>query len=317
MTRIFQFIFDYAYDCFHHLWQSHHSPFSNLASKLGYQIIITAHTLEKGLSLPVPRTLFGLEKIKQLCALLARYPTNADPFPVAMALGAIDGYTAFHRSAGIANPLLDDLDVCVRRISGERKVKPCGGIKSVHGVNQAVKDKTLTYSDFIASRYSSRWFQAVVIPGELINKIVEVALRCPSQCNRQGTRLHFYNEPTRIQSLLELQGGGKGFSQYVTSLFLVTYDAIAWGGSGQRNQGYIDASLLAMSLIYACHAEGIASCPLNLAVSIRRELLIKQMGKVPSNERVVMMIAVGFPDNNAGVAAMSMRRTVEKVLVLH
>ena len=92
---------------------------------------------------------------------------------------------------------------------------------------------------------------------------------------------------------------------------------MAWGGPQQRNQLYVDGGLFSMNLMLAAHGLGLASCPLNLAVTNDVERRIKQAGGIPANERVIMMIAVGVPVTEGRKAAKSPRRALSEILTVH
>ena len=68
-------------------------------------------------------------------------------------------------------------------------------------------------------------------------------------------------------------------------------------------------------MLYALHANGLAACPLNLAVSNRKERKIKHAGAIPMDHRLIMMIAVGRPLSLTDVsAACSPRRATQEIL---
>jgi nitroreductase len=104
----------------------------------------------------------------------------------------------------------------------------------------------------------------------------------------------------------------------VGNLFVVSCDLAAWGGAQQRNQLYVDGALFSMALIYALHAAGIATCPLNLAVRNTQEKRIKAAAGIPQDQRLIMMIAVGTPIGDGGFkAAASPRRDTAEMLHIH
>jgi nitroreductase len=297
------------------LW-SHHSPFADKDKRLYYKIIITAHTIEKGLSLKSPRELFGREKMMELCRMLTSYPASAPAFPRMMALGAIATYINFHDQKGVRDPYLDDLRKLLEKENPESLLQH-GGVKSIAGIQEGITGHTLSYKDFLSSRYSARAYKQQKLPWDVVESIISTAASSPSQCNRQSTRIHCYQDRAHIAELLALQGGTRGYSEQVPNLFLVTYDITGWGGPYQRNQGYIDAGIASMGILLSCHAHSVASCALNLAFSNKREKQLRALADLPQNERVVMMIAFGYPEPEHHVAARSRRIANESLLVKH
>jgi nitroreductase len=78
----------------------------------------------------------------------------------------------------------------------------------------------------------------------------------------------------------------------------------------ERNQGWIDGGLFAMTLVYALHSLGLGSCMLNWSVSNARDASFRAAFGVPENQGVICMIAVGHLRDSFRVA-QSPRRPVE------
>lgn len=60
-------------------------------------------------------------------------------------------------------------------------------------------------------RKSSRVFQNKIVNKKKIEKIISLAKNTPSQCNRQSTKIHIYQNTKLIRKILSIQGGGKLF----------------------------------------------------------------------------------------------------------
>ena len=289
------------------------SPWQDANKKRMYKLLIETHALEKGLSLHNPRPLFGKTKIDFVEKELDRYDIKDSPLPAQMVLGALGTYVTLHRARGIEDPALGGIEDYVTRKVAELGISPHGGLRHYDTAYSDVE--SLAPEAFLRSRFSSRTFADEKLDPELVTRIVELAQCAPSQCNRQSSHAHFYQSPEKIAALLKLQGGSTGFAQDVRNLFVITSDLAAWGGAQQRNQLYVDGSLFSMALIYGAHAQGIATCPLNLAVTNAREREIKQTGGIPMDQRVIMMIAVGKPLSTTMIAAASSpRRAVSEIL---
>lgn len=289
------------------------SPMQDAQKRRFYKLIIECHALEKGLSLQNPRAMFGKTKIDFVRKELDSYDLGHSALPVQMILGTLETYVSRHRGQGIKDRYLDDLDAYVEKKKSELQIVPHGGLRHFE---KGYEDITaLSPEDFIASRFSSRTFADSRLEKKQVERAVILAQQAPSQCNRQASHAYFYQDPTAIDRLLKLQGGSAGFAQDVRNLFVITSDLAAWGGAQQRNQLYVDGALFSMTLIYALHASGIATCPLNLAVTNRTENDIRQAGGIPADQRLIMMIAVGVPASIKAVnAACSPRRDLSEVL---
>lgn len=313
LGKILQFLSEYTQDLWLCLKYNGYSPFVDRQKRLFYKIIIETHTIEKGLSLPRRRPLFGRDKIRFVMAALDTYPPSFSPLPVQMVLGALNAYVQFHRDQNVDDPLLNDIDNFLGRWHGKSSLAIHGGIKSFQFDACHHEDPAA----LLKSRSSLRMFDGSKLPVEEICRLVALAQSAPSQCNRQSTQIHLYQDRHTIDTLLALQGGSRGFSEHVANLFIVGSEVAAWGGPGQRNQPYVDGALFAMSLLLACHSRGLGACPLNLAVTNAKEREIKNVAKIPAGERLIMMIAFGKTVAEPLRVAVSPRRDLNEVLHLH
>jgi len=288
------------------------------SKKDSYDLIFFAHTIEKGLSLPSPRPLFGQNNISRILYLLEKCnPRDITPVAIEMSLGTLDSYLDFHKQKFITDATLEKLSNSLDKIKNRFTGPTPGGTKKISHVFPKIQSSRYSYGEFISSRYSCRNFSSQKIHDETIIKIIEIAKYAPSQCNRQSVKIHFYNSANQINSLLSLQGGARGFMDTVPLLAVVTSDINAWVGKEERNQCYVDGGLFAMNFLLAAHSIGIAACPLNFSKTNLQERKFRRAAFIPSNQRIVMLIALGYQDKNSELAAYSSRRTFEDVVEIH
>ena len=290
-----------------------YSPFVDKSRRAFYKIIIEAHTIEKGLSLSDPKLLFGKDKIRFVMAALSRYDIRHSPVPAHMSLGALDAYVNFHARAGMTDPLLDEIAGYLKTWEA-RLPRPWKGGTRDYSFNGHPPG---TLQHLMASRSSIRTLRPTPLAPDQILEAIAIAQLAPSQCNRQSSRVHAYQDPARIKELLALQGGSRGFADSVGNLFVVSSDICAWGGPGQRNQAYVDGALFAMCLMFACRSMGWGACPLNLAIDHKTETAIRRAGGIPAGERLIMMIAFGEPLAPETRVAFSPRRPAAEIVTLH
>lgn len=289
------------------------SPLQDRQKQRFYKLLIECHALEKGLSLRDPRPLFGQPRIDFLMAELDRYDIGRSPLPAEMVLGTLATYAETHRARGVSDPLLGRLEDYVSERRARLGVTPNGGLR--HFASAYADVAGHAPAAFLASRFASRTFADTALDRDRVRAVVELAQSAPSQCNRQSSHAWFYQSPDTIARLLALQGGAGGFAGDIRNLFVITSDLAAWGGAQQRNQLYVDGALFSMCLVYALYAHGLASCPLNLAVTNARERAIRAAGGIPKDQRVIMMIAAGKPLHTRAVsAARSPRRETAEIL---
>lgn len=292
-----------------------YSPFEDQQKRLFYRIIINAHAIEKGLSLDNPRPLFGQAKMADLMRLVKNYnPNSYGFFPLEMTLGALKDYQALHADKQIEADFLNQVRDWQNALYAMSVQQATGGSRVILNDNAGAD---LSHVGFLTGRFSCRAYLPELVPAELVAKIVKAAQSAPSQCNRQSTRIHCFQNKQQIVELLTLQGGSSGFVDSVTNLFVITSEQTAWGGAGQRSQSYVDGALFSMALMYACQAFGIATCPLNLAVTNKKEKAIQKAGNIHDRERLIMMMAFGYPITENLKAASSPRLPTQDVLTLH
>lgn len=311
ITKVFGFFSEYAQDLWHFLRHNGHSPLEESTRRLSNKTIIEAHTIEKGLSLPHPKPYFGRDKIAAMLDMNASWTPPEGELSRSMLVGALRDY-----QLTFADTPAPDIEFAKRIstfVAAHDTEKAEGGVR--HGVLHPAEDPAAVA--FLKRRFAAREFGDRALTDNELTAVIELAQRAPSQCNRQSTRLHIYRDPVRIQELLALQGGARGFAENVLTLFVVTSEITAWGGPQQRNQPYMDGGLYAMILMLGLDAKGFLSCPLNLAVTNRTERAIKKVGNIPTHERLVVMIAAGTQPDHPIRAANSPRRGTDMVCRFH
>jgi len=166
--------------------------------------------------------------------------------------------------------------------------------------------------DFFFSRYSLREFKQVVVDEQVIQRAVKLAMKTPSVCNRQPWHVYHSNDRETINKALSYQNGNRPFGVKVPNLMIVTTDLKAFFAGKEHYQHWIDGGLFSMSLMYAFHSLGLASCPLNWSQSPNGDKGLRKSINIRANQTVIMMIAVGFPDDENKVCSSS-RRPLKEV----
>lgn len=308
---------EYLFDALLAFRFSKASLLSPLEQSRFYELILLAHTVEKGLSQPSPRPGFGKEKIRRLLNLMGNPPwCGSIHFAAEKAYGALLEYTHWNTSNGYdiqdISPLLNSFFRCCE-VEG---LHPNGGTKLLD-LESFIHPRTAV--DLLNRRFSGRIYSQRLVDDNLLSAILSLAQRAPSQCNRQSVRVHCYRGAESVLPLLKMQRGAAGFDSSTSNLFIITSDMVAWSGANARNQSFVDGGLFSMQLSLACSALGLVSCPLNLAVGNLREFRIKRLARIPQNERLIMMMSFGYPVREKAhlVAASSARLPVDQVLTLH
>lgn len=185
------------------------------------------------------------------------------------------------------------------------------GIKC-HSSEQFRRGMLASPEDFFLSRYSLREFKERCVDEEVIKRAIHLAMKTPSVCNRQAWHVYHATDPLIKEKALKYQAGNRGFGDKIPNLMIVTTDLKAFMPGQEHYQHWIDGGLFSMSLIYALHSLGVASCCLNWSQSPANDKLLRSLVDIKKSHTVVMMLAVGWPDEENNVC-ISARRPLDEV----
>ncbi len=176
-----------------------------------------------------------------------------------------------------------------------------------------------TYDALLAlakQRKSVRTFLPKPVPRVLVDKALKIANQAPSNCNRQPMRYHIYDKGALLEKMRHLPLGTAGFADNIPMICALTGDHSAFSYERDRHGFYIDGSLSAMLFMLALETVGLASCPLNWAEINSRNRQFEKLSGLPSHERPIMFIAIGYPDPD-GKVAYSERKSLEDLRIFN
>lgn len=291
-VEVCQLMADYCYDGIRYLRYSGTFRVRSNAEKLIGRIYANYHVIEKGLCLPSPRLGFGADVVQDLMRLLRCFEYNkfgTDQQVYRGAIAALQAYETFNSAGGnhirsVVEFLQERSKMSGAGQDGGFELKP----REYFGNGRRTDFKALA-----ESRHSIRSFSNKPVQKEDIVSAIEIALKTPSVCNRRGYRAYYTLKRKQIDAILSLQNGNRGFGHTATGLLIIAADLSAFKGSGERNQCFIDGGLFGMSVIYALHSLGIATCPLNWSVQNARDRQIRKVAGIKARDSLIMMIAVG------------------------
>jgi nitroreductase len=175
------------------------------------------------------------------------------------------------------------------------------------------ENREASFPNLVKIRRSVRDFSSEKVKHEQILNSIELANNSPSVCNRASWKTYIIADINTINSLLILQGGISGYANNISHLLLIVCDLNRFTGSQERNQPFIDGGLFSMSLMYSLTYFGIASCPLNVNLSLKNENLIRKTLDLPNNEVLIMFIATGSYTDTISVTNSPKESLIEKV----
>ena len=254
------------------------------------------HAIEKGLSHPNTRPGFGKEALNGLFKAIENYERSGYPkndIRYKTSIAVIKSYISYHESIQFD---VSDIKVKFQKYLNDES-ESIGGIDLIDRGKKNEDGRSLGFAELARRRRSVRAFSDQPVDTKLIEEAIAIAMKTPSVCNRQPWNVYIIKNKEVQKKVLEHQCGFKGYEDSVDTLLMVVADNRYMLSVRERNQGYIDGGLFAMSLIYALEFVGLASCPLNAALSFKNDYQIRRILNVPFYENIIMFIAVGnFPE---------------------
>lgn len=180
-------------------------------------------------------------------------------------------------------------------------------------------DTNIPYKDFLNlcfRRRSVRWFKEQPVPRELTEKALQAAAFSPSACNRQPFEFRIFDKPELARKVASVPMGTQGFSENFQAVAVLVGKLRAYPFERDRHVIYIDASLAAMSFMFALETLGLSSCPINWPDIEKFELEMEQLLGLEPDERPIMLIAYGYPLEE-GMVPFSHKKSLEQLAVFN
>jgi len=276
------------------------------------RLIFLTHSMEKGFSNDGFEIGHGFGRAELLVEILSVYRDkkfDENQKAVENTLSALKELYDRHKGSeyeekvtNIFGKWKDEILKCKSKIAGE---------EIIH-ISSKKENKTKNFADLAKNRYAVRSYADKKVDVELIKNAIKIATKTPSACNRQPIKVYIIKDKPVIEKILKVQGGIESYDT-PPMLLLLTANDNYYVGINERNQGYVDGGLFAMSLLYALEFEGLAACALHTMFEAERDLKIRGMMGVPENEKLITFISVGhFQEENR--VCKSFRYDVEEII---
>ncbi|WP_042817541.1 nitroreductase family protein [Yersinia wautersii] len=310
--RVLFSLISYSYDLFRYV--KYNSWRININDKVEreYYLIKVYHSLEKSLSFSVRNGNSGWSNAFLLLEIIKKIEKKTISFHEQKSIEVLYKFISSED-----NLQTDNAKIIAQELMSLGFEKPnLIGVGSIDITRPEIlkgllKDPHL----FFYSRFSVREFSDENVSNEKIKKAVLLSLKTPSACNRQPWFTYSISEKNKIKEYLRFQCGNKGFTDKINNLLIICIDQKAFNSANERYQHHIDGGMYAMSLIYALHSIGIASCCLNWSKSGIDDYKFRRHFKntIKSNYSIVMFLAIGYPKEKNKLC-VSPRRNVTDVI---
>ena len=260
--------------------------------KMRANIMMSAHIVEKGLSLADVKPWFGQPKISALIADVKYYYNKyGDNKLLYWVVSMLQSYMDFNENnEGAPTEIIKQFED-LKLLLGIFKDESLKG-----GFVEAQKGdfcpNNFAFDEFADSRHSVRSFTGEPIDIMLIHNALEIAETTPSACNRQPWYNYVVMDKNTIDDILSIQRGARQFKDQVSALVITSSSAHFFFGN-EFNQMYFNTGMYAMNLLYALHSEGLGTIPLNMGIGDEDLTKIRAICGIPDSQMPISLIAVG------------------------
>jgi nitroreductase len=307
---------EYLYDINFYMSYRMYASKDNKGNGISYNIMFNTHTLEKGLSHFDLRP-FGEIKIEGIIDLLKmqlNYKNYERFFSFINGINSLREYKkvyeehnwTYKQEYKNVSEFLNDYENIKQQKTGAYILTK----------DELKNDYNIDYSKFIKSRHSTRNYKNMPLKIEDIKRAIDMAKYSPSACNRQYVKVHYYPKGKMRQNVIDYSIGKGGLYLEGVNTFIITFDTNGLIGDGERNQGYFNAGLFATNFVNALHSLGIGTCFIQFSNSVEDEEKLKNLNKIPYNERIAVILYAGYYDEKS-IFCVSPRKDVEEYFTLH
>jgi nitroreductase len=286
-------LMNYYYDIDRYLIYSTQNNIPTNEKNLISRIIAHYHIIEKGLSMPVTKSLFGEDVAKSLILLCKQYIElnyNVNYFQFQVALKILGDY----RNFSMQNNGDEDFYHIINELRTKYQLKEftAGGVKKI-SKSDYLKSTHLNFKEMAFIRCTIRNYNEVPIDRSIIKNCIEIALTTPSVCNRQSWSTISIFDNSTIQNVLSLQNGNRGFGHLIKCLVVVKANLRCFHGIEERNQVFIDCGMFGMNLVYAIQYYDLGSVVLNWASNYKKDNALHKLLGINNDEIVAFFIGIG------------------------
>jgi len=306
--RLLKALYGFWYDFMrYYAFSGWRSNFSG-AEVRNYHVVKIYHSLEKSMSFKKRNSSSGWKDAAALLELIkcAKKYDNINYHDRA----AVQMLRKFIELDGNKENLLSGL--ISKELSGLKVESQEEHGSKVHTLHDFQKGCLELPEDFFFSRYSLREFRNEKVCENVIRRAVSLAMKTPSVCNRQAWHVYHTANSHVIEAALKYQAGNRGFGEKIPNLFIITADLKGFMAGEEHYQHWIDGGLFSMSLIYGLHSLGVATCCLNWSQTPSNDKRLRKLIDIQANHTVIMMLAIGWPDDENKVC-VSARRPLDEV----
>ncbi len=276
-----------------------------------YHMLMLVHNIEKGMCMPYLRP-FGEEKILMLINMISAYEIknqDKDASVYKMAVSIVFQWKLFYEKHGWS---IKSYEIVSTFINNHADIEKLDVGYEIKKFEELKLDAPPSFESVLTTRMSVRDFEYRPLADDDVEYCVRMAQCAPTACNRQMIGIVQVSSRDKCDLISNTIYGSAGISKNSVTYFVVTYDINALDYYGERNQGYLNAGLVAMNFANALHSRGIGSCFLQWANTAAEDRIVRQKVGISEHERIAVVIASGYYVREEKIAK-SCRRKVNEV----
>lgn len=290
--------YDYDRDRFLQFSSSVH--LNSDATSLKAFLVEVEHAIEKGLAIESPRQAFGQKKILDVISAVHELEgTGHSDEATTAARACLQQYVNLHKTRNWSLP--SGFESELQEFLAEKSTSDVGGTTPLARTD-VERATNFDYERFVFSRHSVRHFTGEPVSRDAAKKAVRLALKTPRVCNREARHVYLALDPGLRSKLLSYHHGHSGFDKTLGAVFVITVDIRHYNKIGERNQGWVDGGLFAMSLCFALHSQGLGTCMMNWSEPCDQDQRLREAFAIPENEIVITFLGAGHLPSRIDVA---------------
>ncbi|MGY0634014.1 nitroreductase family protein [Luteimonas sp. A478] len=273
------------------------------------------HRLEKGILMRPRRSVFALdyliETIEFYEGAIAQSSAGnaADDGELIWAYGVLNDYLSI---VDAAHPVVAQAQA---RFEATNSIfRPEDNRRIPYARAHGTKSDT-RYEDLLKlaqQRRSVRWFEQRSVPRELIDQALLVGRQSPSACNRLPYEFRIFDDPAMVKQVATIPFGSAGYSHQIPTVAVVVGRLNHYFSPRDRHVIYVDSALACMPFMLALETLGLASSVINWPDFEPLERKMQATLDLDVDERVIMLIAIGYPDPE-GLVAFSEKKSLDVI----
>lgn len=263
-------------------------------------ILKLAHSLEKGMGLPVVKKGYGIEKSKKLISELEQYEkrgSDCSSYTYLEALKVLEKYIEFQHNEKVE---LGDVEARTKDLVERMPEATKALFTDIETGYKVVSKKKISdkldfdlYS-YLADRHSIRDYDLQQpVTDEEVQQAIHVASLAPSACNRQPCKVYYTLDSQLAKQVGEIIPGNRGYEDNIPYYAVITVDRSIFDPT-EMYQWFVNGGIFTAYFVEGLYSQGIGSCIFQFPFNdYKRSNKMHQLINANINEVVCAVVSFG------------------------